>query len=108
MQFTHQQNGTAMLRRILTAVVTLPAMVVSLIALGPAAFANMPAPDPGGALPPDSGAGAPSPTTVITVSHSSPLWVFVLVAAVSAAVTLAVVLAADRFRRSSRLRTAEA
>jgi hypothetical protein len=106
MQFVIKR-GTAMLRRILIAVVTVPATVVTLIALGPAAFA-MPAPDPGGALPPDYGAGAPSSPTVISVSHSSPLWVFVLVAAVSAAVTLAVVLAADKFRRSSRLRTAEA
>jgi len=99
------QKGTATLRRTLVAVISVPATLVALFMLGPAAFGMPEPPDPAGAIPPDPGTA--STPAVITVSHQSPLWVFVLVAAVSVAVTLAVVLTADRLRRSTRLRTAE-
>jgi hypothetical protein len=95
-----------MLHRIRAAAIGLSTALATLIAFGPAAFGMPEPPDPVAAVPPDPGTA--STPTVITVSHHSPLWVFILVAALSAAITLAVVLTADRLRRPTRLRAVEA
>ncbi len=61
--------------------------IVTFLAGGPAAFAQRPAPDPGGATVPTPPVG-PDPAQ-ITVQHGTPFWVFVVVAAVAIAFTLA-------------------
>jgi hypothetical protein len=58
---------------------------------------------------PDDGTGVPAQqVTTQSVSHGSPIWVFIVVAAIAAALAVAAVLAAVKMRQSAGLRTAHA
>jgi hypothetical protein len=59
-------------------------------------------------LPDDSGALPAQQITTQSVSHGSPIWVFIVVAAIAAVLSLAAVLAAVKVRQSAGLRTAHA
>ena len=106
---THVQNLTshgwslstsplALARGVITA---LTALAVGLAYLAAASAAHaMPAPDPpyGGSVP----LKPPTPEPVIRVVHlGAPLWMFVLVAAISIALTAATALAISRLRHGT-------
>jgi hypothetical protein len=70
-----------------------------------AAAMPAPAPDGGGAVPDHPVPPAPP---VYSISHGSPLWVFVVVALATALITLAAVYATARLRQPRHPRTAPA
>jgi hypothetical protein len=76
-------------RRTLTALVGLVLTIASLIAGAPTALAQRP-PDPAGY---QENIVAPPLPQMEQVSYGSPIWVFILVAAVAAALTVAAMLA---------------
>jgi len=83
--------------RILAAFVALCATLATLTAVAASAFA---APKP---LPNDGPPLVqPQPITVEHVSNGSPIWVFVVVAAVTALLSVAAVLATNRLRQTRR------
>jgi len=83
--------------RILAAFVALCATLATLTAAAASALAR-PNPLPNDDLPPIQ----QQPITIEHVSNGSPIWVFVVVAALTALVSVAAVLAASRLRQARR------
>jgi hypothetical protein len=88
------QKGTTMftIRRSLTVLLTGFALAVTALLTGAAdVFARPAPPDPVSLVPP----AAPA-TSTVSYSYGSPIWVFVLVAAIAVALTIAATLTAQR------------
>jgi hypothetical protein len=88
--------------RIRAALTTLGFTLAALAAGSTQAFAQRaPLPDDSGALPAQQ-------VTVHSASNGSPIWVFIVVAAIAAALSVGAVLAAVKMHQSTGLRTAHA
>jgi hypothetical protein len=76
------------IRVLFAATASLIVAFTAFLAGSPAALALSPAPDPGGPV-------APLSSSTVTVTHGSPLWMFIVVAIVAMAVAAAVTLLAQ-------------
>jgi len=87
--------------RILAALMTLGLTLATFVAGSTQALAQR-------APLPDDSAGLPAQPITHSVSNGSPIWVFIVVAALAAALSVAARLAAVKMRQSAGLRTAHA